>query len=58
MTKFLTRARVNRDVDGFVAVWSLAIFRPLLFFRAHEAGILTIESYAQGVLTCVPQSSH
>ncbi|KAK4046597.1 Astra associated protein 1 Asa1 [Microbotryomycetes sp. JL201] len=31
------------DADGWVAIWDLITFRPRAFWKAHDAGVLTIE---------------
>lgn len=36
-----------------MAVWNLKTFRPILFWKAHEGGLLSIEPWAAGILTCV-----
>ena len=40
-----------RDQDGHVAVWSLSTFRPLLFWKAHTASILTTETWSDYAVT-------
>ncbi|GAA5936391.1 hypothetical protein JCM1841_002926 [Sporobolomyces salmonicolor] len=39
------------DTDGFLAVWDLKTFRPKLFWKAHEGGLLSIEEMGHGLLT-------
>ncbi|GAA5954947.1 hypothetical protein JCM21900_005943 [Sporobolomyces salmonicolor] len=51
--RFSARGRVlySGDTDGFVAVWDLKTFRPKLFWKAHEGGLLSIEEMGHGLLT-------
>ena len=41
------------DTQGHVAAWDLRTCRPTLFWRAHQAGILTVTELGDGLLTCV-----
>lgn len=34
-----------------MAVWDLKIFRPALFWKAHDGGLLAIEEWEEGILT-------
>lgn len=43
----------SSDVDGHVAVWDLKVFRPRLFWKAHEGGLLAVEEWDEGILSCV-----
>lgn len=42
-----------RDVQGWLGIWDIKSFRPRLFWKAHAAGILSIEEYSKGIITLV-----
>ncbi|SGY43649.1 BQ5605_C001g00042 [Microbotryum silenes-dioicae] len=44
-------ALFSGDVEGWVITWNLSSFRPRLVWKPHEAGILTIEEFDDGLLT-------
>lgn len=39
---------LSGDADGYVGVWSMDSFRPLLFSKLHAASVLTVASWAAG----------
>ncbi|GAA5915880.1 hypothetical protein JCM5296_002521 [Sporobolomyces johnsonii] len=45
------RILYSGDTDGFVAAWDLKTFRPKLFWKAHEGGLLSLEEMGDGLLT-------
>jgi len=42
---------IYSDADGFIAVWSLATYRPLLFWKAHNASVLCTEAWGNKFIT-------
>lgn len=44
---------MDRDAEGFVSIWDLRSYRPLYFWKAHKAGLLTLKEFDGGIITYV-----
>lgn len=54
LVAYLGPLPLDRDTDGYVAIWHLRTYRPRYLWKAHDGGILGLQEFDGGVLTSVP----